>query len=93
MFGCLFRRRPPNKHKSDLKIDLKADTIRWWYRCIVCTCRTTNEVCYIVLLRNDTDQFTVPMCSLCRRTLKYNEFIIQNQIKMSDHRYALVVRI
>ncbi len=84
MLRCLFRSRikPLKKYKL----------IRWWDHCIVCSCMTANEVCYLVLLRRDVDQFTVPMCSRCRRALTYQSFKILNRVIFSDHRMVLIVK-
>ena len=83
MLRCLFRSR---------RTISQSINIRWWDHCIVCSCMTANEVCYLVLLRRDVDQFTVPMCSRCRRALTYQSFKVLNRVIFSDHRMILIVK-
>jgi len=39
----------------------------WFRPCLYCDTMTANCVSYIVLIRNDYDQFTVHLCKRCRR--------------------------
>lgn len=85
MLRCLFRNRTSRKV-------IESQFIRWWDHCIVCSCMTANEVSYLLLLRRDVDQFTVPMCSRCRKSLSYRQFKIINRVIFSDHRIILIAR-
>lgn len=89
MLRYLFPKRNPKK----TEVIQYSDRIRWWHTCIVCGMITANEISYLILLRNDTDQFTVSMCTRCRKSISYNrEIKIINRVIQSDHKIIYIAK-
>ena len=62
----------------------------WFFPCIRCSIRTSNEISYIILIRNDYEQVTVTCCRHCRNKL-YNKVLTDiNEIHFTPHK---IVRI
>ncbi len=79
------------KRQKRAKVIQYSDRIRWWHSCIVCGMITANEISYLILLRNDTDQFTVSMCARCRKSVSYDKEIkIINRVILSDHKIIYI---
>ena len=65
----------------------------WFFPCIRCSIRTSNEISYIILIRNDYEQVTVTCCRHCRNKLYNKVFTDINEIHFTPHKIVRIAKL